>query len=83
MKRVKLKVLEKFFEETELSDEPIRFDQCSVITDQKKFVDSHLSILRANSGNKSAMPYYDRLLKYYYLIKNQNDYGNRAKRTGN
>jgi hypothetical protein len=40
------------------------------INDPKKFVNGHLETLKFNSGNKHYMPYYDRLLKYYHLIKN-------------
>jgi len=70
--------LKKFFETHEFSNEPIRLDKCSVITNQKKFVKSHIEVLEANSGKKLYRPYYDRILAYYKLIKtkeneNKND----------
>jgi hypothetical protein len=40
------------------------------ITDCQKFIDSHLTILKANSGNKRFIPYYNRLLLFYKTIKN-------------
>lgn len=73
MKKVNIKVLEKFFDETDLPNTDIRLNQCSVIKDPKVFVESHLSVLRANSGKKLVMPYYERLLKFYYIIKDNKD----------
>ena len=40
------------------------------IIDCQKFVDSHLTILKANSGNKCFIPYYNRLILFYEKIKN-------------
>jgi len=40
------------------------------IIDCQKFVDSHLTILKANSGNKRFIPYYNRLILLYEKIKN-------------
>jgi len=40
------------------------------IIDCQKFVDSYLTILKANSGNKRFIPYYNRLLLFYKTIKN-------------
>jgi hypothetical protein len=40
------------------------------IIDCKKFIDSHLTILKANSGNKRFIPYYNRLILFYEKIKN-------------
>lgn len=70
---IKLKELEGFFKNKKLGKEPFRLDQCSVIEDQKQFVESHLSVLRANTGNKVAMPYYHRLVKFYKIIKDKHN----------
>jgi hypothetical protein len=40
------------------------------IIDCQKFIDSHLTILKANPGNKRFIPYYNRLLLFYKTIKN-------------
>jgi hypothetical protein len=40
------------------------------IIDCQKFIDSHLTILKANSGNKRFIPYYNRLILFYEKIKN-------------
>ena len=60
--------LKKFFETYEFPNEPIRLDECSVITNQKEFVKSHIQVLEANSGKRLFRPYYDRLLAYYKLV---------------
>jgi len=65
---MRLQNLKKFFETHEFSDEPIRLDKCSVITNQKEFVKSHIEVLEANSGKKLYRPYFDRLLAYYKLV---------------
>jgi hypothetical protein len=49
---------------------PLLLDRGQYINDPKKFVNGHLETLKFNSGNKHYMPYYDRLLKYYHLLKN-------------
>lgn len=67
---IKLKELEWFAETTEFTDEPVRLSQCEVITNQKQFVESHLAVLKANSGKKLVMPYYIRLVKFYKIITN-------------
>lgn len=43
-------------------------DKCSKVTDLDKFFKRHIAILKANSGNKKMMPYWDRLKKVYMKI---------------
>ncbi|MBW2998464.1 hypothetical protein KY321_02900 [Candidatus Woesearchaeota archaeon] len=69
MKQVPLAVIEEYFKDVEFTDDHIELDQCTTITNIKKFYESHLSILKANSGKKNVMPYYKRLLKLYYFYK--------------
>lgn len=52
--------------------QPIRLDKCTILNDHEKFVQSHISYLDNNSGNPAYLPYYQRLVKYYELIKKQN-----------
>lgn len=66
---IKLKELEDFVNNTKFSKEPLQLDQCTLINDRKKFAQSHLNVLKANSGNKTMTPYYDRLVRFYKLIK--------------
>ena len=70
MKQVPLTVIEEYFKDVEFTDDHIELDQCTTITNIKNFYESHLSILKANSGKKSVMSYYLRLLKLYYIYKN-------------
>ena len=39
------------------------------ITDPKKFIELNISYLKANSGNRRYLPYYERLLEFYLLNK--------------
>ena len=71
MANVTLKELEEFITSTKFSDEPLRLDQCSVIENRRTFAESHLAVLKANSGNKTMTPYWNRLVKFYKLIKDE------------
>lgn len=64
-----LNEIEKYFETYDFIDQEIQIDQCSKITDLKTFVQSHISVLKDNTGNKLFMPYYDRLKKVYLITK--------------
>lgn len=39
------------------------------ITDPQKFIELNISYLKANSGNRRYLPYYERLLEFYLLNK--------------
>jgi hypothetical protein len=39
------------------------------ISDPKKFIDLNISYLKAQSGNRRYLPYYERLLEFYLLNK--------------
>jgi len=39
------------------------FDSATFVSDVPKFIDTHISFLERNSGNKTFMPYYNRLIK--------------------
>ena len=47
----------------------IELNECTKITDLKTFLDSHISILKNNPGNKTYMPYFKRLYKVYLITK--------------
>ena len=53
--------IEKYFETYNFIGEDVRINECTTVTDLKKFVRSHISILRKNKGNKLYMPYYDKI----------------------
>lgn len=53
--------LEKFFSTIKLPEDPVRLDQCSLISDVSFFVESHLSIVKGQNGKPRYSPYLDRL----------------------
>lgn len=69
MKQVSLTVIEEYFKDVEFTDDHLELDQCTTVTNIKAFYESHLTLLKANSGNKLVMPYYQRLLKLYNIYK--------------
>lgn len=50
-------------------DNQVRLNNESMITNVGKMIDSHVRILEANSGNRSYMPYYDRLIMVLTLLE--------------
>ncbi len=46
-----------------------RLTKCETITNLPRFIDAHLTVLKANPGNKLFRPYYDRLLKFVNEIR--------------
>jgi len=48
--------------------EQVRISKCEVVTNVPKMIDSHLKVLKANTGNRLFMPYYDRLLMLRFAV---------------
>ena len=46
-----------------------QLNECTLISDTKTFIDTHLSILEHNKGNKTFTPYYERLCEFYKKVK--------------
>jgi hypothetical protein len=69
MQKVPLKKIKSYFDKIVFTDDVIQLDKCTTITNLDKFYKSHISIFEEkNKVNKSIlMPYYMRLLKFYYL----------------
>lgn len=59
--------LQQFFKSIKLP-ERIKLDQCSTITDVPLFVETHLSILRAQNGHQRYLPYKERLVLLRSLL---------------
>ena len=57
--------LEAYFNSIELPSTPVKLTQAETITDVKKFVQSHLSMIKANKNNHNFKAFEDRL----YLLK--------------
>ena len=65
-----IEYFENFFDyDFEKEKDVIKLNECETIRDLKTFLNSHISILKANSGNRTYMPYYDRLYKVYLISK--------------
>jgi len=63
--------LETYFENTTIINKPVQLNQCTIITDCHSFIKSHLTIVKANNGNQTFIPYLNRLqeLKQILTIK--------------
>lgn len=57
-----------FFENYQGKNE-IRLNGWTYVSDIKKFVSSHLGALKSNAGNRAYLPYYNRLVELYRLLK--------------
>lgn len=60
--------LEKFFSTIKLPENPVRLDQCSLISDVSFFVESHLCAVKGHNGNLRYAPYRDRLRKLKLIL---------------
>ena len=56
-----IKELVSYFSNTSIPTNPIKLDVCSTITNTKLFIESHIATVRANNGNKTFLPYLNRL----------------------
>ena len=48
--------------------EQVRISKCELITNVPQMIDSHIKVLKANTGNRLFMPYYDRLLLLRFAV---------------
>lgn len=48
--------------------EQVRISKCEVVTNVPQMIDSHLKVLKANTGNRLFMPYYDRLMLLRFAV---------------
>jgi len=53
--------LEKYFISIEPPTDAVKLNQCSTITNCHSFINSHLATVKANNGNKTFLPYLNRL----------------------
>ncbi len=60
--------LKNYFSSVERWPDSIRFDDCSTTNKVKQTVNSHISILEANSGKPRFEPYYNRLMKVFGIM---------------
>jgi hypothetical protein len=64
--------IENYFSNIELTTEPVRLNQCSMITDVYSFIQSHLATVKANNGKQAFLPYLCRLQELKQIFINLN-----------
>jgi len=64
---MKLDEIIEHFKEHGIPKGPIRYNECTVIHDPAKMVESHIKFLKGNPKNKVFLQYYKRL---YFLVGN-------------
>ncbi len=71
MQKVPLRVIKNYFDKIEFTDDIVKLDECTTITNLKKFYKSHLTPFTTKEHNKKLLfPYYLRLLKLYHIYTN-------------
>ena len=65
---VEISELETYFATAKLPAEPVQLDVCSKIIDVNLFIESHLSIVKANNGISTFLPYLNRLQTFKNII---------------
>lgn len=60
----------KFFDNRVIPSERIRLNECTIISDPEKFIQSYIEIVKANNGKETFKPYFDRLNKLRIIISN-------------
>jgi len=63
--------LEEFFAATTLPTIPIQLNKSGKVNDAKKFIETHLTFVKNNSGKEKYLPYLNRLYEIKsYLSQN-------------
>lgn len=65
----KIEELEKYFDSIELPNGSIYLNDCTTISDIPLFIDSHLAIVKSNSGNLKFKSYLERLQYFAETIR--------------
>jgi len=60
--------LETYFASIEPPTQPLKLNSCSTITDCSLFIKSHFATVRGNNGNKTYLPYLNRLQELKKVI---------------
>ena len=68
---MKLDKIEAYLKDAELP-EYIQITDAEKVTDVRLFIDNHIAMLRANSGNRTYLPYYNRLLALTKILQHDN-----------
>ena len=62
-------VLEYYFSNTELPQQPVKLNVCSTITDCSKFIESHFATIKANNGKRLFLPFLNRLQELKQVLE--------------
>jgi hypothetical protein len=63
--------LENYFSGIALPTQPIKLNRFSTITNCSLFIESHFSIVKANNGKQTFLPYLNRLQELKFLTQNR------------
>jgi len=63
--------LEKYFKGITLPTQHIKLNRCSTITSCSLFIESHIATIKANNGNRSFLPYLNRLHELKQVLMNE------------
>jgi len=62
--------MEAFFATAKLPLGFIKISECEIISDTVKFIDTHISSIKAQNGNPTFLPYLERLRKLKTILSN-------------
>jgi hypothetical protein len=65
----KITELENYFTGITLPTEPLKLSKCSAITNCSLFIESHFATVKANNGNRTFLPYLNRLEELKQVLK--------------
>jgi hypothetical protein len=63
-----IKELENYFASIELPTQPVKLNRCSTITDCSLFIESHFATVKGNNGNRTFLPYLNRLQELKQIL---------------
>ena len=67
---MEIKELETYFAAVELPAQPVKLNKYSIITNIPLFIESHLSIVKAQNGRTLYLPYLNRLQEFKQYLNN-------------
>jgi len=63
----------KYSETHKFKKETLIIRKGATVTNRKQYFMSNLAVVRGNRGNKTFKPYYDRLLEFMKIVKDEQD----------
>jgi len=60
--------IETYFVAAELPTQPVKLNECSIITNCSLFIESHLATVKANNGKETFLPYLNRLQEFKQIL---------------